>query len=69
MLAMNLAIASDRVRAEAVEAMEFPHLAVKYGVQGVPRTVVNETIHVEGAVPEAAFVAEVWKHLQVAPTE
>jgi predicted DsbA family dithiol-disulfide isomerase len=35
-----------------VEAIEFPHLAVKYQVQGVPRTVINEQVHIEGAAPE-----------------
>ncbi len=43
--------------ADMVEATEFPHLAMKYQVQGVPRTVINELTHVEGAVPEAALVS------------
>ncbi len=46
-----------------VEAIEFPHLAHKYNVMGVPRTVINETIHVEGAVPEAMLVPELVKAL------
>ena len=57
-LAHKLAMASDLVTADMVEATEFPHLANKYHVQGVPRTVINETIHVEGAVPEAALMSE-----------
>jgi predicted DsbA family dithiol-disulfide isomerase len=40
------------VRADMVEAMEFPHLAIKYEVMGVPRTVINEKVHIEGAAPE-----------------
>lgn len=48
---------SDLIRADMVEAIEFPHLANKYGVMGVPRTVFNETVHQEGAVPEPIFVA------------
>jgi predicted DsbA family dithiol-disulfide isomerase len=47
-----------------VEVTEFPHLANKYQVQGVPLTVVNETIHVEGAVPEAALVSEMMRGLE-----
>lgn len=39
-----------------VEANEFPHLANKYDVYGVPRTVINEYIHIEGAVPESMLV-------------
>jgi len=58
-LAHKLAIASDRVRADAVEAIEFPHLANKYQVYGVPLTVINEQVRVEGAVPEARLVQEV----------
>jgi hypothetical protein len=53
-----MALESDLVKADVVEAMEFPHLAIKYQVQGVPRTVVNETMHFEGALPEARLVAE-----------
>lgn len=51
-LAHKLAIASDFVRADMVEAQEFPDLARRYGVFGVPRTVVNEDTHMEGAMPE-----------------
>ena len=57
-LAHKLAMASDLVTADMVEATEFPHLANKYHVHGVPRTVINETVHVEGAVPEAALMSE-----------
>ncbi len=35
-----------------VEAQEFPELSIKYQVMGVPRTVINETAHIEGAAPE-----------------
>ena len=51
-LAHKMAIASPMVRADMAEAQEFPHLSQKYQVMGVPRTVINETTHVEGAVPE-----------------
>ncbi len=51
-LAHAMAIASDKVSADMVEATEFPHLSIKYDVMGVPRTIINETEFVEGAVPE-----------------
>jgi len=51
-LAHQMAIASSMVRADMVEATEFPHLSMRYQVMGVPRTVINETVHVEGAAPE-----------------
>ena len=52
MLAHSLAIASDLVTADMVEAIEFPHLTQKYGVMGVPRSVINDKVHQEGAAPE-----------------
>ena len=58
MLAHKLAMASDLITADMVEATEFPHLANKYQVYGVPRTVINEVIHIEGAVPEEMMVDE-----------
>jgi glutaredoxin-like protein len=51
-LAHKFAIESDLIRADMVEAIEFPHLSNKYHVHGVPRTVINETVHQEGAAPE-----------------
>lgn len=57
-LAHQLAFASEWVRGDMVEAIEFPHLSMKYQVQGVPRTVINETVHQEGAAPEALLLAK-----------
>jgi len=54
-----MAIESDLIRADMVEAIEFPHLTTKYNVYGVPRSVINETVHVEGAVPEPMFLQKV----------
>lgn len=56
LLAHKMAVASDFVTADAVDASEFPELAARYQVQGVPRTVANDVVHVEGAVPEATLV-------------
>jgi glutaredoxin-like protein len=58
LLAHKMALASEWVTADAVDATEFPDLADRYEVRGVPRTVVNETVHVEGAVPEAMLMAQ-----------
>jgi glutaredoxin-like protein len=55
-LAHKLALLSEHIRADMVEAIEFPHLAVKHAVMGVPKSVINETHYVEGAVPEKSFV-------------
>jgi predicted DsbA family dithiol-disulfide isomerase len=58
-----MAVASPMVRADMVEATEFPHLAMKYRVMGVPRTVINEVVHIEGAVPEPVLVAKLQEAL------
>jgi glutaredoxin-like protein len=58
-LAHQMAYQSDLVQAEMIEAMEFPELAQKFGVMGVPRTVINDRQHVEGAVPEAVLLEQV----------
>jgi glutaredoxin-like protein len=58
-LAHGLAMASDLIRADMVESIEFPQLVNKYGVAGVPRTVINETVSLEGLAPEPLMVAKV----------
>jgi len=63
-LAHNLAVASDKVRSDMVEVSEFMPLAMKYHVQGVPRTVINETIIVEGALPEQMLIEKLRSELK-----
>ena len=58
LLAHRMAMASEFVTADMVEASEFPQLSMKYSVMGVPRTVINEDTHVEGAVPEHMLLAK-----------
>jgi len=62
-LAHNMAVASPMVRADVVEAMEFPNLAREYQVMGVPRTVINEHVHIEGAAPEAMVLEKLQEAL------
>ena len=57
-LAHKFAMESDLITADMVEAIEFPHLSNKYAVHGVPRTVINEDFHQEGAVPEPMMLAK-----------
>ncbi len=40
-----------------VETTEFPHLAQRYDVTGVPKTVANEIGIADGAVPEMELLA------------
>lgn len=58
-LAHQMAMESNMVTGDMVEAIEFPQLANKYQVMGVPRTVINEDAHLEGAAPEAMLMAKV----------
>jgi hypothetical protein len=58
-LAHHLAVASDLIRADCVEANEFPDLSQRYMVVAVPKTVINERASFEGALPETQFVDEV----------
>ncbi|MGE5243511.1 MAG: protein disulfide oxidoreductase [Betaproteobacteria bacterium] len=66
-LAHRMAMASDLVRADMVDATEFPDLADRYRVHGVPRTVINDVVHIEGAVPESALMAELMPILEGQP--
>jgi glutaredoxin-like protein len=58
-LAHQMAFYSKNVIADMVEVSEFPHLAQKYNVQGVPRTTINENWYQEGAAPEEMIVQKI----------
>jgi glutaredoxin-like protein len=62
-LGHQFALESPHIKADMVESTEFPHLAQKYKVFGVPKTIINETLSVEGAVPEETFLEHVLKAL------
>jgi predicted DsbA family dithiol-disulfide isomerase len=53
-----MAFASAHITAYAVEATEFPDLARRYMVTGVPKTIVNDEIEILGALPQDAFVEQ-----------
>jgi glutaredoxin-like protein len=57
-VAHEMAFANSNITAFAVEATEFPDLARKYSVNGVPKTVVNDAVEILGALPPDAFVAQ-----------
>jgi predicted DsbA family dithiol-disulfide isomerase len=54
-LAHQFALESDLITADMVEATEFPHLAQRYSVRAVPRTIINETGVIEGSLPPQQF--------------
>ena len=53
--AHKFAILNELVTADMVEVTEFPEVAKRYEVQGVPRTVANETSVMVGAYPDTAL--------------
>ncbi len=67
LLAHKLAMENEHIVGDMVEATEFPHLAQKFNVMGVPRTVINEKTHIEGAVPEAMLITQLMTSLSNAP--
>ncbi|MCJ7632982.1 FAD-dependent oxidoreductase, partial [Candidatus Bathyarchaeota archaeon] len=60
-VANQFAFVNDNIHADMVEASEFPHLAQKYSISGVPKTIINEVYSFEGALPEAAVYLEILK--------
>ncbi len=58
-VAHKLAIESDMVKADVIETSEFPDLAMKYNVIGVPKIVVNEKVEFVGAFNEDLFAENV----------
>jgi hypothetical protein len=60
-LAQAFAIENEFIRADAIEASEFPDLSARYRVYAVPRTVINGEGFVEGSLPEDFFLDAVLK--------
>ena len=57
-LAHEMAFANPLITAYAVEATEFPDLARRYMVNGVPKTVVNDAVEILGALPQDDFIEQ-----------
>lgn len=61
-VAHQMAVESEMVEAEMVEAMEFPELTNRYNVSGVPQTTINMgVVNVVGAAPEDQLIKEIMK--------
>ena len=58
-MAHQLAVESPRVTGDVIEAQEFPDLARRYAVRGVPKIVINDDVEFVGALPEPQFLAYV----------
>jgi glutaredoxin-like protein len=57
----QFALECEQIKADMIETTEFPYLAQKYSIFGVPKTIINETISIDGAVPEETFLENVLK--------
>jgi predicted DsbA family dithiol-disulfide isomerase len=66
-LAQHMAVASERVGAECIEATQFPELSQQYRVMAVPKIVINDRVEFEGALPEPQFLEAVLR--AIAPAE
>ncbi len=58
-LAHKLAIENPHITADVIETTEFPDLAQRYNIYGVPKTVINDRVEVEGALREPQFIQQV----------
>jgi glutaredoxin-like protein len=58
-IAHKLAVESDLISADVIDASEFPTLAQKYTVIGVPKIIINEKIEFVGAFNEDLFAEHV----------
>jgi hypothetical protein len=54
-----MAMESDKIKATAIEANDFPELSRRYHVMAVPRTVINDQAVLEGALPEPVFIRQI----------
>ncbi len=58
-LASRLAAENPHVVATAIDATEYPDLVRRYNVNGVPKTIINETAEIVGAVGEGDLIEAV----------
>jgi glutaredoxin-like protein len=56
-LANRLAVESPFISSVAIDATEYPDLVRRYEVNGVPKTIINDSIEILGAATEEELVA------------
>jgi glutaredoxin-like protein len=62
-LAHQFALESPFITADMIESQEFPKLSDTFSVRGVPKTVINGKVSIEGVVPEDVVLEAVLKSL------
>jgi predicted DsbA family dithiol-disulfide isomerase len=58
-LANGMAVESALVTATAIDATEYPDLVRQYNVNGVPKTVINDTVGIVGVASEDDLIAAI----------
>lgn len=57
-LAQQFGMVNPLIRAEVIEAGEFPEMADQYEVSSVPKSIMNEDREVVGSLPEAEYLRQ-----------
>ncbi|MHA1950605.1 MAG: protein disulfide oxidoreductase [Candidatus Thorarchaeota archaeon] len=60
-LAHQASIINPLISSEMIESLEFQEETAKYGVFGVPKTIINETTTIDGLSPIAMFVEKLFE--------
>ncbi len=60
-LANQAAVLNPLIESDMIESLEFQELTQKYEVFGVPKTIFNETVSVEGLTPPAMFIEKLFE--------
>ena len=58
-MAHKLAIECELIKADVIDTGEFPDLAMKYNVVGVPKIIINDKVEFVGAFSEDLFAEHV----------
>jgi hypothetical protein len=57
-------VESDLIRADMIEATEFPHLVQRYAIFEVPRMVINQDLSVTGPGQEEKLLSEITRAIE-----
>jgi glutaredoxin-like protein len=68
-LAHEIAWANPHVTAYAIDATGYADLARRYRVTGVPKTIINDSVEILGAVPEDTFVDQTLAGFAAPPSQ
>jgi glutaredoxin-like protein len=63
-LAHGASILNPLIQSDMIESLEFQELAAKYEVFGVPKTIFNETVVLDGMSPPELFVEKLFEAIE-----